>query len=116
MNKTFKYIIWTVGAISLLFALFWTFVDFSESYGIVSGKFIDDYPWGYINSTPWYYSDSTTYWIYCLVSGLVNLTAAFIIMTGFIRKHFKKVVIGSSLTILTFTIMIVSAMIVASPA
>jgi hypothetical protein len=108
MNTTKRNIVWLLASIGLLFSLFWTFVDLTETFGILSGKNLESYPWGYGNSVPWYYADSKTYWIYCLISGLVNLIASIVIINGMIKKNLKRMIIGFIITMTVFLILIIS--------
>ncbi|MBU2552835.1 MAG: hypothetical protein KKF98_00145 [Bacteroidetes bacterium] len=116
MKKSTKYIIWTLGILGFLFSLLWIYIDFYEVYGISSGELINNYPWGNESSNPWYYGNSTTYWIYCLISGLLNLSAAVFILNGMFRKNHKQMIIGLIITTLTFLIMFMSAYFIEPPA
>ena len=116
MKVTTKYIIWVLGVLGLLFSLLWIYIDFHEVYGILSGKLINDYPWGNVASNPWYYSAPTIYWIFCFVSGLINLTAVFVITNGMFYKRHKRMIIGLAITVLNFLILLTSVYLVEQPA
>ncbi|MCB0372961.1 MAG: hypothetical protein KDD31_08135 [Muricauda sp.] len=113
MNKSTKWIIWPVGIIGLIFSGLWSFIDLSEFYIVVIEKNTEEYPWGPVNTNPWYYANSQVYWIYCLISGLIFLLAFALILFGIIKLNLKRTILGVVITVLTITIMLISAAIVA---
>jgi hypothetical protein len=112
MTTTKKYIIWILTSFALAFALFWTFIDFAETYGVLIGTNNFNYPFGYGNSVPWYYSNATIYWIYCLICGLLNLIASILIIMGMIKKNISRMIFGIGITLIVFLIMIVSVFLI----
>ena len=107
MTKASKLTIWVMGTIGLLLSLFMVIVDFSEVYRVTATDVI--YPWGPINTNPSYYANERVYLIYFLISGLIFLLAALFTLRSTLKLNLKGTLIGFAITVLTFSLVLISA-------
>ena len=109
MNKSSKQIIWIVGLIGITLASFLSYIGLSEFFHVAIQKNIDMYPWGLVNMNPWYYTNSTVYVSYSLITGVFYLCMSIFTLIGLIKLKLKRTILGTGITIMIFSIMMISA-------
>ena len=107
MTKARKLTIWVMGTIGMLLSLFMAFVEFSEVYRVTATDV--KYPWGPVNNNPWYYANERVYLIYALVSGLIFLLTGLFTLRSTLKRNLKGTLIGFVITVLTFSLVLISA-------